>query len=149
MKVYLLKNVPNIGQAGNISQVNDGFARNFLIPRKLAVEVTEHNQSHIQNMLNKVKEKKETTAVKTSQLAERIKSLELILKRKVHDDGKLYGSVMANEIVDLLAAQGISISKSQVEFDKSIKAKGTYTVTIKLSSQLQPTVKLKILAEAQ
>jgi len=147
MKIYLLKNVPNIGQAGNVYSVSDGFARNFLIPRKLGVEVTTQNQANLSNLIKVAQEKKEVTAVKTSQLAERIKSLELVLKRKMHDDGKLYGAISNSEIVALFAEHGITISKSQVELDKSIKSKGSYTLTIKLSTQLKPTVKIKIVPE--
>jgi large subunit ribosomal protein L9 len=149
MKIFLLKNVPNIGKAGNVYNVTDGFARNFLIPRKLGIEVTAQNESNLSNLIKVAQEKKETTVVKTSQLAERIKALELVLKRRMHDDGKLYGSLSASEIVDLLADQGVSISKSQVILDKSIKSKGTYTITIQLSQQLNPTVKLKIVPEEQ
>jgi len=69
------------------------------------------------------------------------------LKRKLHDDGKLYGSVNPSEIVDLLAAHGVSVAKNQIEMEKSIKEKGSYEVTIKLSSRLQPKVTLNIVSE--
>ncbi len=71
----------------------------------------------------------------------------MTLKRKLHDNGKLYGSVNPAEIVDLLAAQGIGVSKNQIEFDKSIKEKGAYEITIKLSSRLQPKLMLHVISE--
>jgi large subunit ribosomal protein L9 len=147
MKVYLLKDVPKIGMAGEVLKVADGFGQNFLLPRKLAVEVTAQNESFYAQREKIVEHRKEVVATKTSMLAEKIGSLKLTLKRKMHDDGKLYGAVNALEIVDLLAEKGISVSKSQIDLDKSIKTKGSYEVTIKLSSSLKPTIKLTIIPE--
>lgn len=147
MKVYLLKDVPKIGMAGEVLKVADGFGQNFLLPRKLAVEITIQNESFYMQREKVVEHRKEVVATKTSMLAEKIGSIKLTLKRKMHDDGKLYGAISALEIVDLLAEKGVSISKSQVDLDKSIKAKGSYDVTIKLSSSLKPTVKLTIISE--
>lgn len=147
MKVYLLKDVPKIGMAGEVLKVADGFGQNFLLPRKLAVEVTAQNESFYQKREKVIEHRKEVVATKTSMLAEKIGAIKLTLKRKMHDDGKLYGAINASEIVDLLSEKGVNISKSQVDLDKSIKAKGVYDVTIKLSSSLKPTVKLTIISE--
>jgi large subunit ribosomal protein L9 len=147
MKVYLLKDVPKIGMAGEVLKVADGFGQNFLIPRKLAVEVTPQNENFYKQREKIVEKRKEVIETKTSMLAEKINSLKLTLKRKLHDDGKLYGAVNPSEIVELLAEKGVSITKSQVEMDKSIKSKGSYDVTIKLSSKLKPSIKLTIVSE--
>ena len=79
--------------------------------------------------------------------AEKLNSVSLTLKRKMHDDGQLYGSINASEVVDALAEKGISITKSQVEFEKSIKSKGSFKVTIKLTTKLKATVTLNIVSE--
>jgi len=147
MKVFLKKNVEKIGKMGEIITVNDGFARNYLMPRDLVVEITEQNLAFYQKKSESFKNQKEVVAVETSKLSEAIKNLKFSLKKKMHDDGKLYASVGQNEIVALLADKGISISKSQVIVNKSIKTKGTHEVTIKLTSQLQPTFNLTILPE--
>ena len=147
MKVYLKENVEKIGLQGEIVKVSDGFAKNYLFPKKLAVEVTEANASYFAAREKKIEHRKEVIATQTSMLAEKIKDTALTIKRKMHDDSKLYGSIAPQEIVELLAEKGISVSKSQVIFDKSIKEKGTYEVTIKLSSRLQPKLKLSVLAE--
>lgn len=146
MKVFLLKDVEKIGCAGEIIKVQDGFATNFLFPRKLAVEITPLNEKAFTHRTKVIEKREEVVASKTSMLAEKIKSLTLTLTRKMHDD-KLYGAITEAEIVDALKAQGVSISKSQVLFEKSIKAKGLHAVTIKLSSQLQPKVAVKIVSE--
>jgi len=147
MKVFLLKDVEKIGLEGEIIKVAEGFAHNFLIPRKLAIEVTSHNEASFQKKAKIVEKRHEVIATQTSMLAERIKALTLTLKRKTHDDGKLYGSVSPAEVVDLMADRGVSIAKNQIEFAKMIKETGNYVITIKLSSKLQPKVKLTVVAE--
>lgn len=147
MKVFLLKDVERVGLAGEILKVAEGYAANFLIPKKLAVEITPSNEKLYQSKIKVVEHRKEVVATKTSMLAEKISSVKLTLKRKMHDDGKLYGAIGANEVVDLLAEKGFGIGKSQVDFEKSIKEKGSYQVTIKLSSKLQPKVTLVVLPE--
>lgn len=147
MKVFLLKDIERVGISGEIVKVNDGYGLNYLIPNKLAVEVTEKNESFFKKRIKVVEHRQEVISSKTSMLAEKIKSLKLTIKRKMHDDGKLYGSVSPSEIVDVLAEKGVAVSKSQIEFGKSIKEKGTYDITIKLSSKLQPKVAITIIAE--
>lgn len=147
MRVYLRKDVPNVGLAGDVIKVSEGYARNYLFPLKLAVEVTKESQAFYDKKTTGVVRKKEVLASKTSMLAEKIKSLKLTIKHKIHDDGKLYGAINSSEIVDLLAEQGVSISKSQVEFEHPIKEQGMYEITIKLSNKLKPTLKLKVASE--
>jgi len=144
MKIFLLKDVEKLGIAGEVLKVKDGFADNYLIPRKLAIKITPANEDFYKKREKIVERHKEVVASKTSMLAEKIKSLQLKLKTKTHDDGKLYGSVSPADIVELLAEKGISIAKNQVEFGKSIKATGTYKITIKLSSKLKPELTLKV-----
>jgi large subunit ribosomal protein L9 len=148
MKVFLKKDVEKVGMAGEIVKVGDGFARNYLIPHQVAVEITSENEAFYQGRLKQIENRKEVVASKTSMLAERIGGLKLTLKRKMHDDGKLYGAVNENEIVDLLAEKGISVAKNQVLIDKSIKSKGIYKITIKLTVSLQPQVTLQVVAES-
>ena len=149
MKVYLLKDIEKVGLAGEVLNVKDGFAANFLFPKKLAIRVTPENETLYAKQAKKVEKRKEVVATKTSMLAEKIKGTTLTLARKIHDDSRLYGSISEGEVVDALAQQGISVSKSQVLFEKSIKEKGTYKVTIKLSSALQPQITLKVVAEIE
>lgn len=149
VRVFLLNDVEKVGISGEIIKASDGFARNFLIPQKFGVEVTPRNEASFAHRIKTVEHRKEVVESKTSMLAEKIKGLEVIIKRKVHDGDQLYGSISAKEIVDELSQKhGVSVSNSQVLMDKSIKNKGTHTVTIKLSSKLQPTLKVKVVPEA-
>lgn len=147
MKVFLLKDVQNVGMAGEILKVKEGFALNFLIPHKIAVKITPENEKFYSQKIKMVEHRKEVIVSKTSMLAEKIKDIVLILKRKTHNDGKLYGAVSQSEIADLLLLHGVSVGKSQIEFDKSIKEKGLYTITVKLTTKLKPQVQLKIVPE--
>lgn len=147
MKVFLKKDIEKVGLAGEIISVTDGFARNYLMPRDLAFEVTDANAAFYAKKAKNVENRKQVVATETSMLAEKIKDIKLTLKRKMHDDGKLYGAVSQGDIVDLLAEKGVNVSKGQVLVDKSIKTKGTHEVIIKLSSRLQPVVRLTIVSE--
>lgn len=147
MKVYLKKNVEKVGIAGEIINVTDGFARNYLMPRDLAIEITPSNAPFYAARSKSVENRKEIIATETSLLAEKIKELKLSVKRKMHADGKLYGAVTPSDIVDLLAQKGISISKNQVILNKSIKTKGIHELVIKLSARLQPSIQLNVLPE--
>lgn len=146
MKVFLHKDIEKVGMAGEIIKVSDGYARNFLFPKQLAVEITTHNAALYEGKVKQVEHRKEVVATKTSMLAERIGSMNITLKHKMHDDGKLYGAISASEIVDELAKEGINITKNQVLFDKSIKKKGTFSATIKLTSRLKPKIKITVVS---
>lgn len=147
MKVFLLKDVAKVGIAGEMVKVSDGFAANYLFPKKLAQQVTPHNEASFAKRVKVIQYRKTAIATETSMLAEKIRSLKLILKRKVHDDGKLYGSVSPMEVMELLAKEGVKVAKNQIIFDKNIKEKGVHHVTIKLSSRLQPKVLVKVVSE--
>lgn len=144
MKMYLLQDVAKVGFAGEIIKVTDGYAKNFLIPKKLGVEITEQNIKFYESKVKNVEHRKEALSSEQSMLSEKISNLKLTLKRKLHDKDKLYASVNASDIVELLATEGFKVGKSQVIFDKTIKKTGEHHVTIKLSSKLQPVFTLKV-----
>lgn len=145
MKVYLLQNIEKVGVAGEIINVSEGYAQNFLFPRKMAMKVTDGNEEFFEKRAKKVEHRKEVIESETSMLSERIKDLVITLKKKIHDDNRLYAAVNPIDIVDALALQQIKISKSQVVFDKSIKVVGSHKITIKLSSKLQPQMTVKVI----
>jgi large subunit ribosomal protein L9 len=147
MKLFLLKDVEKIGLAGELITASDGFARNYLLPRKLAEEVTPEKEASYKSKVVVIENRKSVIASKTSMLAEKIAQLTLVLKKKMHDDSRLYGAVSATEIADLLKSQGVAVTKSQIIFDKKITAKGNFPITVKLSSSLQPKCIIKVVAE--
>ena len=129
-----------------IIKVSDGYAKNYLFPNKLAVEVTKGNEKLYKEKSRKVENRATIIESTSSVLGDQISKLNLKLKKKMHDGDKLYAAVGQNEVVDLLKENNVAISKSQVIFNKSIKEKGTFEVTIKLSSKIQPKFTLQVTA---
>lgn len=147
MKVYLLKDVQNVGMAGEVVKVSEGYAQNFLFPRKLAIVVTASNEAFYAQRAKVLENRKEVITSKTSMLAQRLNGTKITLKRKMHDDGKLYAAVNPSEIADLLGQEGFAVSKSQIKMNKAIKEKGLFDVIVKLTSQLQSTIQVKVVSE--
>ncbi|MCB9493565.1 MAG: 50S ribosomal protein L9 [Epsilonproteobacteria bacterium] len=147
MKVYMLKDVEKVGMSGQIINVSDGYANNFLLPRKFALEVTGKNMSFLESKQQQVRVTAEAIASKAGMLAERIKTMHLTIKERVHDDGKLYGSVGADEIVQLLKDKDITVNRKQIEFEKSVRSVGEHKVIVRLSSKLRPAFTLKVVAK--
>jgi len=147
MKVFLLQDVEHVGIAGELLTVKEGYALNYLIPRKFAVQITPQNESFYKSKIKQIEHRKDVIASKTSMMAEKIKGIKVTLAKKMHDDGKLYGSVSPAEVVALLEKEGIAVSKSQIKIEKSIKEKGEFPVTIKLTSKIQSQLILKVVPE--
>lgn len=146
MEVFLHKDVPNVGKAGQIIRVQPGFANNYIVPRGLGVIVTPETREFYKK--KELKPKDLTIAShETSMLAEKIGAIRIVLKRKLHDDGKLYAAVRPTEVVDLLEPKGIKVQKNQIIFERPLKEKGSYKVTIQLSTKLKPQITLDIIAE--
>lgn len=144
MKVFMLKDVENVGMAGQVINVSEGYAANFLLPRKLAQKVTAKNEAFFAEKAKKAVVAAEALNSKMAMLAERLKNMHLSITKRQHDDGKLYGAVSADEIVALLQAKEVNISKKQVVFKKAVRSVGDHSVTIKLSSKLKPEVTIKV-----
>ena len=140
----MLKDVEKVGMAGQVVNVAVGYASNFLIPRKLAMKVTKANEKFLSSKAKKVVLNKEVLNSKVAILAERIRNINLKMKKRIHDDGKLYGSINAEDIVALLKEKDVRVSKKQIEFTKNIKHTGEHQVIIKLSSKLKPSLTLKV-----
>ena len=134
MKVFLLKDIENVGMAGQIVNVTDGFAANFLFPKKLAQKVMPGAEQFFAQKVKKAEVDAQVLSSKIAMLAERLKTTSIIIKKRIHDDGKLYGSVSADEIVDALKQKNFPVNKKQVVMDKAIRTIGDHKVTIKLSS---------------
>lgn len=149
MRVYLLKDVENVGMTGQIIKVSDGYATNFLIPRKIALKVTEENMTFLSSKIQKVEIDKKVLSSKTAMLAEKIKDVHLVIKKRAHNEGKLYGAIAAEDIIALLKEKGIVVNKKQIDFPKSVRSVGEYKVIVKLSSKLKPELSLKVIAEQE
>ena len=146
MKVYMLQDVEKVGMAGQVVKVTDGYATNFLIPRKLSKKVGTGYDAFFEKRVIKAKLDSQTLSSKSAMLAERIKNMHLVVKERVHDNGKLYGAVGADEVVELLKKKDVTINRKQVEFKKAVRSVGEHKVVIKLSSKLKPELTLKVVS---
>lgn len=147
MRVYMLKDVEKVGMARQIVKVSDGYAANFLIPRKLAIKVTDKNLDFLKQKEKKVEVDKKVLSSKIAMTAEKIRNMYVTIKEKTHDDGKLYGAVGADEVVKLLKEKGVFVNRKQVEFAKAIRTIGEHKVIIRLSSKLKPELAIKVVGK--
>jgi large subunit ribosomal protein L9 len=137
MKVVLLKDVPGKGKKDEIVSVSDGYARNFLFPRKLAAEADAKVLNDIKNKEAAKARRIELEKQAARETAEKLQSVLVKITIQSGADGKLYGSVGTRDIAEALAAQhGIEIDKRKIVLDSAIKAYGTYTVDVKLYPEI-------------
>ncbi len=137
MKVILVQDVKALGKKGQLVDVSDGYARNFLFPKKLAVEASSKNLSEMKNAeaAKQLKEAKELAAAKET--AEKLEGCMVKIQRTCGADEKLYGSVGTKDIADALTEQfGIEIDKRKIQLSEPIKSYGSYTVTVKLHASV-------------
>jgi large subunit ribosomal protein L9 len=145
MKVILSKDVQGTGKAGEVKDVADGYARNYLIPRKLAIPATGGALKNVE--AKKASEQKKAAAEEASAraLADRLTSAPVVLTAKVGDQGRLYGSITTGDIADQLSAHlGQPIDKRKIELDEPIRQLGTFDVTIRLHRTVSASVKVDV-----
>lgn len=135
MKVILTQDVKAQGKKGQLIDVSDGYARNFLLPKKLAVEATATNMSELKNAETKKRIQEEKELATAKETAAKLEGITVKIKRSSGEDGKLYGSVSAKDIAEAASEQfGIDIDKRKIVLAEPVKAYGSYTVNVKLHS---------------
>jgi large subunit ribosomal protein L9 len=149
MEVILREHVDNLGRRGEIVKVADGYARNYLLPRKLALLATESNKKQIERERVKfdateLEEKKVADAV-----AERLAIVEIEISRKVGETEALYGSVTSGDIAEVLNAKGFDIDKRKLSLQEPIKKLGEFTVPVKLHRDVTSNIKVRVVAEGE
>ncbi|KAI4441862.1 MAG: 50S ribosomal protein L9 [Ruminococcus sp.] len=149
MKVILLQDVKSLGKEGEIVNVNDGYARNFIIPKKLGVEANNKNLNDLK--LKKSNEEKIAKENKEAaeKLAGELKAGQILLKIKVGEGGKAFGSVSAKEIAAAVKEQmGLDVDKKKIQLKETLKTLGTHNVPIKLHPEVTAELKVEIKEEA-
>ena len=145
MKVILLQDVKGKGKKGQMLEVSDGYARNFMLPRKLAVEATADavNTMRMTDKANQEKRQKERE--EAFAISNKLKTLTVVVKAKGGGAGRLFGSVTTQEISDALKKNhGITVDKKKIVLNETIKTVGTYTVKCKLGYEINADLKVKI-----
>jgi len=148
MKVILLQEVENLGREGDVVEVKSGYARNYLLPRKLAVEANKGNITQIEALKKKraIREAKELEEAKI--LQGKIEGLVLEFKKKAGKTGKLYGSVTSREIAEEISRiAGINLDRKYLELEESLKEIGEYPVKVNLGKGVYATVQVKVQGE--
>jgi len=132
VKVILTKDVTKLGKSGEVKNVADGYATNFLIPQKLAVPAAGGAYRAWQHDIASREEKREREREEAEIASTRISSTTLTMGVKVGEGGKLYGSITSKDIADALARRGIEIDRHKIELDEPLKSLGTYKVAVKV-----------------
>jgi len=143
MKVILLQNVKNIGKMGDVKEVSDGYARNFLLPKKLAEIATESGIKNVEILKSKMARIEQADLEKNQQLAESLQGREILIQAK-EKDGKLFGSVNAKTIAKELKKENLDIDEKSIILAEPIKEVGEYDVKIELSHGIEALVKVVI-----
>lgn len=145
MKVVLLKDVKDLGKKDSLVNVTDGYARNFLFPRGLAAEASTGKLNELSDKKASADNKKALELASAKELAEKIAKVEVVIKTKIGENGKLFGSITNKEISEQLKAQhGIAVDKKKITMD-AIKSAGNVTVDIKIHSEVVGKLNVKVI----
>lgn len=147
MLVILKENVENLGRIGDVVKVSDGYARNFLIPKKKVVPASEDNIAQIEHQKKMLEKKRATEKLGAEELAKKIAAFTCNISRKTGDKDKLFGSVTAQDIADALKAGGLEIEKRSIHVKEPIKSLGVHTVEIKLLPEVVTQLKVWVVKE--
>ncbi|MBT7470214.1 MAG: 50S ribosomal protein L9 [Candidatus Cloacimonetes bacterium] len=144
MKIILASDIASLGQAGDIVNVANGYARNYLLPQNLAVLATKGNLSRIEKIKKEAEIKRLVLENEYKALAKQIEGVELSFTRKADDDEHLFGSVSEFDIVNALVEKGIQVQKRNVHMKKHLKEVGEFEVVIHLAAGIETNIKIKV-----
>ena len=147
MEVMLREHVDNVGKRGVIVKVADGFARNYLLPRKLALLATEGNRKHVERERKIMETREAGEKAAAEAISMRLASVEIAIARRVGDTEQLYGSVTASDIVDFLKAKGFDVDRRKLILPEPLKALGEFDVPLKLHRDVTVPLKVKVVKE--
>lgn len=147
MKIILRKDHEKLGKVGEIVEVKNGYARNYLIPRKIAFAATEGNLRALEEEKQQHIDRQKKELLHAQKIATQLDKVSITLKVKVGEDERLFGSVTSQNISDALSERGITVDKRIIELDEPIKALGIYTVNVKLHSEVTGKVKVWVVRE--
>jgi large subunit ribosomal protein L9 len=147
MDVILRQDVDNVGRAGELVTVKDGFGRNYLLPRGLAYLASESNRRRIEAEAKQQVRKAGAQRDSARELAERLEAVSLTFAMKAGEGDKLFGSVTAADVADRLLAEGFTVDKKAVELHEPIKALGVYKVPVRLHHEVKPEVRVWVVKE--
>jgi large subunit ribosomal protein L9 len=144
MKVILTENIQSLGRIGDVVKVAPGYARNYLVPKGLALEATGKNVRELEHKKRILAQKREKVRQQMLSTAEKLNQVKITLRRKVSEEDKLYGSVSALDISRALEAQGIEVDRKTIHLVNPIKVLGEYPVQIRVDADVAATIKVSV-----
>lgn len=144
MKIILQENVDNLGTRGAVVEVAPGYARNYLLPRKMALPATAGNLKALERMRSKFAQKESVEREAAVQLAQSVGTLSITIKRKAGENDQLFGSVTAADIAEAIAAQGHTVDKRRIQLSEPMKTLGERDITVRLHHDVSTTVKVTV-----
>jgi len=149
MEVILREHVDNLGRRGEVVKVADGYARNYLLPRKLALLATEGNKKQIERERVKFDATEAEEQKVAGVIAERLGSVEIEISRKVGETEALYGSVTTSDIAEALMVKGFDVDRRKIQLQEPIKKLGEYDVPVRLHRDVTTRIKVRVIAEGE
>jgi large subunit ribosomal protein L9 len=147
MKVILLEDVNKVGRRGEVRDVSDGYARNFLIPKKLALGATAGNLKNLEHIKKQANAKAERAKSDAEAMRVRIEALVYEERRQASEEGKLFGSVTSQDLVDFLDKHGVKIERRRVQLDEPIKTLGESSVPVRLHADVTAQLRVNVVRE--
>lgn len=144
MKVILNENIPNLGEKGEIKDVAPGYARNYLFPKKMALEVTPGRLKDLQMKEEQNARKNAREIESAKELGEKIEGRSFTIKVKAGEEGRLFGSVTSADIAEALEAEGIKVDKKKIDLDDPLKTIGTFELQVKLHPQVSVPITVMV-----
>ena len=147
MKVILLDDVTKVRRRGEVREVSDGYARNFLIPKKLALSATAGNLKNLEHIKKQQEAKADRVKADAESLRAKIEALVYEERRQASEEGKLFGSVTTQDIADFLVSRGIDIDRKRITLEEPIKALGEFSVSMRLHDDVTAQLKVNVVRE--
>ncbi len=144
MKVILLDDIPKLGRRGEVRDVAEGYARNYLLPHRLVLPASPQNLKQIEQIKQHQGIRSQRAKAEADEVAKRIETLSIAEARQASEEGRLYGSVGVSDVAAFLAKNGISVEKRRIGLDEPIKALGEYTVPIRLHHEVTAYLKVSV-----
>ncbi len=144
MDVILLADVKKLGSKGDVIKVSDGYAHNYLLPRGLAEKATKSNLTQLKQQAKVQQRKDREQKAAAELLAKKLAAEHFVIKVKAGENGRLFGSVTAKDIADLVKKAGYKIDKRKIELEDQIKTLGVYDIKIKIYQQISATLKIQV-----
>jgi large subunit ribosomal protein L9 len=149
MEVILREDVPNLGLRGEVVKVADGYGRNYLLPRKMAMQATDTNKAVIEQMKAAAERRSATEKAQSEALAAKLDPIVLSFTRRSGEAGHLFGSVTSADIAADLAAQGFEVDRRKIQLGEPLKSIGDFKIAIRLHREVTARVTVKVLAEVE